>query len=77
MLSLTDRDDVTTALTDLTLDPSLRALIGLRVWQIDTDRSHPLSDVVQIVVVHPASSVRCRDKPTPSGSTFRGFGCAW
>ena len=53
MLSLTDRDDVTTALTDLTLDPSLRALIGLRVWQIDTDRSHPLSDVVQIVVVHP------------------------
>ena len=53
MLSLTDRDDVTTALTDLTLDPSLRALIGLRVWQIDTDRSYPLSDVVQIVVVHP------------------------
>lgn len=53
MLSLTDRDDVTTALTDLTLDPSLRALIGLRLWQIDTDRDHLLSDVVQIVVVHP------------------------
>lgn len=53
MLSLTDRDDVTTALTDLTLDPSLRALIGLRVWQIDTDRTQPLSDVLRIVVVHP------------------------
>ena len=53
MLSLTDRDDVTTALTDPTLDPSLRALIGLRLWQIDTDRNHPLSDVLQIFVVHP------------------------
>lgn len=53
MLSLTDRDAVTAALTDPTLDPVLRALIGLRVWQIDTDRNHSLSDVLQIVVVHP------------------------
>ena len=52
MLTLTDRDAVTTALTDRTLDPVLRALIGLRVWQIDTDRNHPLSDVLQIVVIH-------------------------
>lgn len=53
MLSLSDRDAVTAALTNHRLDPTLRALIGLRVWQIDTDRNHPLSDVLQIVVVHP------------------------
>ena len=53
MLSITDRNDVTSALTDLTLEPSLRALIGLRLWQIDTDRNHPLSDVLRIVVIHP------------------------
>ena len=53
MLSLTDRDAVTAALLDPNLNPTLRALIGLRVWQIDTDRNHPLSDVLQIVVVHP------------------------
>lgn len=55
MLKLTDRDVVTAALTDPTLDPALRALIGLRVWQIDTDRDRNclLSDVLQIVVVYP------------------------
>ena len=44
MLSLTDRDAVTAALTDTALDPTLRALIGLRVWQVDTDRQRPLGD---------------------------------
>src|SRR5690606_25155204 len=53
MLSLTDRDAVTAALTDPTLDPALRALIGLRVWQVDTDRRRPLGEILQIVVVHP------------------------
>ena len=53
MLSLTDRDAITAALTDQTLDPTLRALIGLRVWQVDTDRRLPLSETLQIVVVHP------------------------
>lgn len=53
MLSLTDRDAVTTALTDTTLDPVLRALIGLRVWQVDTDRRRPLGEILQIVVVQP------------------------
>jgi hypothetical protein len=53
MLSLTTRDDVTAALTDPTLDPTLRALIALRVWQCDTDRRQPLGDVLQIVVVQP------------------------
>lgn len=53
MLSLTDRDAVTAALSDTTLDPTLRALIGLRVWQVDTDRRLPLGEILQIVVVHP------------------------
>lgn len=53
MISLTDRDAVTAALTDPTLDAELRALIGLRVWQVDTDRRRPLKDVLQIVVVQP------------------------
>jgi hypothetical protein len=53
MLSLTDRDAVTAALTDPSLDPSLRALIGLRVWQVDTDRRRPLGETLQIVVVQP------------------------
>jgi len=54
MLSLTDRDAVTAALTDPTLDPTLRALIGLRVWQVDTDRRRPLGETLQIVVIHPS-----------------------
>ncbi|MND45336.1 hypothetical protein D3C80_361930 [compost metagenome] len=53
MLSLTDRDAVTAALTDPSLDPDLRAPIGLRVWQVDTDRRRPLGEILQIVVVQP------------------------
>ncbi len=53
MLSLTDRDAVTAALTDTTLDSDLRALIGLRVWQVDTDRRRRLKDILQIVVIQP------------------------
>lgn len=53
MLSLNDRDAVTTALQDTTLDPVLRALIGLRVWQVDINRRQPLGDVLQIVVIQP------------------------
>ena len=53
MLSLTDRDAVTAALIDTTLDPTLRALIGLRVWQVDTDRRVPLGEIFQVIVVHP------------------------
>lgn len=56
MLSLTDRDAVTAALTDPTLDAQLRALIGLRVWQVDTDRRRPLGEILQIVVVEPFDS---------------------
>ncbi len=56
MLSLTDRDAITAALTDPTLDPHLRALIGLRVWQVDTDRRRPLGETLQIVVVQPGDT---------------------
>ncbi|VTO19762.1 hypothetical protein [Brevundimonas vancanneytii] len=53
MLSLNDRDAVAAALTDPTIDPALRALIGLRVWQVDTDRHRSLGEVLQIVAVQP------------------------
>ena len=53
MLLISDREAVTAALNDQTLAPDLRALIGLRVWQADTDRQHPLGDTLQIVVVQP------------------------
>ena len=53
MLSLIDRAAVTAALTDTTLDPALRALIGLRIWQVDVDRRRPLGEVLQIVVIQP------------------------
>lgn len=56
MLTLTDRDAVTAALTDPTLDADLRALIGLRVWQVDTDRRRPLGEILQIVVVQPGDT---------------------
>ena len=56
MLSLTDRDAVAAALQDPDLDPCLRALIGLRVWQVDTNRQVPLGEVLQIVVIGPGDS---------------------
>jgi hypothetical protein len=56
MLSLTDRDAVTAALADPKLDPQLRALIGLRVWQLDVERDRPLGDTLQIVVVQPGDT---------------------
>lgn len=53
MLSIDNRKAVTAALKDQTLDPALRALIGLRVWQMDIDRRRPLAEVLQVVVVQP------------------------
>ncbi|GAA0763944.1 hypothetical protein GCM10010203_34180 [Actinomadura yumaensis] len=70
MLSLTDRDAVTAALTDPTLDPALRALIGLRVWQVDTDRRRPLGETLQIVVIQP------RDPPVAIHAAV-GFPICW
>ena len=56
MLSLNDRDAVAAALADPTIDPALRALIGLRVWQVDTDRRRPLGEVLQILAVQPGDT---------------------
>lgn len=56
MLSLTNRDAVTAALTDQGLDPNLRALIGLRAWQLDDDRDQPLGDTVQFVIIQPGDT---------------------
>ena len=56
MLNLTDRDALTAALTDQTLDFQLRSLIGLRAWQIDVERDRPLSDFLQVVVVQPGDT---------------------
>ena len=57
MLNLTDRDAVTAALTDKTLDSEIRALLGLRIWQVDTNRRIPLSEILQIVIIQPGDSV--------------------
>ena len=70
MLSITDRDAVTAALTDQTLDPELRALIGLRVLQVDTDRRRPLRDILQIVVIQPG------DQPEVIHEAL-GFNLCW
>lgn len=70
MLSLTDRDAVTAALTDHSLDPGLRTLIGLRVWQVDTDRRHPLGETLQIVVIQPSD-------PPEAIHTAVGFPICW
>lgn len=56
MLKLTDRAAVKATLTDPTIDPELRALIGLRVWQLDDVRHQPLGETVQFVVVQPGDS---------------------
>lgn len=53
MLILDTREAVTAALADTTLDATLRAIVGLRVYQIHEDRQQPLGDVLRIVVVQP------------------------
>lgn len=56
MLKLTDRAAVKAALTDPDIDPELRALLGLRVWQLDDARHQPLGETVQFVVVQPGDT---------------------
>lgn len=53
MLSIANRDAITSALTNQELDPELRALLGLRAWQLDVERDRPLSDTIRFVVVQP------------------------
>lgn len=57
MLKLTDRAAVKAALTDPDIDPELRALLGLRVWQLDDARHQPLGETVQFVVVQPGDTL--------------------
>lgn len=56
MLTLIDRAAITTTLTDQSLDPELRALIGLRAWQLDDVRRQPLGETVKFVVVQPGDT---------------------
>jgi len=70
MLKLTDRAAVTAALIDRTLDPELRALIGLRAWQLDDVRRQPLGETVKFVVVQPG------DTPAEIHSAV-GFPITW
>lgn len=56
MLSIEDRDSITSVLTDSKLDPELRALIGLRAWQIDVERDRPLNDTIRFVVIQPGDT---------------------
>jgi len=56
MISISTRESITAALTNHELDAELRALIGLRAWQMDDDRTRPLSDIVQFVVVQPGDT---------------------
>jgi len=56
VLKLTDRAAITATLTDPTIDPELRALIGLRAWQLDDVRHQPLGETVQFVVVQPGDT---------------------
>ena len=56
MISISTRESITAALTNYELDAELRALIGLRAWQMDDDRTRPLSDIVQFVVVQPGDT---------------------
>lgn len=70
MLSLTGRDAVQEALTDPALDASLRALIGLRIWQADKDRQIPLEDILRVVIVQPGD-------PPERIHTAVGFPICW
>ncbi|MGV9006329.1 MAG: hypothetical protein ACOH1H_06295 [Brevundimonas sp.] len=51
MLSLTDCASVSRALSDTTLDLDLRALIGLRAWQLHVEQGRPLGSGFRLIVV--------------------------
>lgn len=56
MLKLNSRAAVTAALKDAQLDPELRAILGLRAWQLDDVRHQPLGETVQFLIVQPHDS---------------------
>ena len=70
MLSITDRISITAALTDRELDPHLRALIGLRAWQLDNERDRPFGDYMRFIVVQPGDSPEVINKAV-------GFPITW
>lgn len=51
MLSLIDHASVSHALSDPDLDLDLRALIGLRLWQLHVEQSRPIGTGFRLVVV--------------------------
>lgn len=51
MLMLTDRASVLRALSDTTLDLDLRALIGLRAWQLQIEEGRPIGTGFRLIVV--------------------------
>lgn len=70
MISISTREAITAALTNRKLDPELRALIGLRAWQLDVERERPLNDTIRFVVIQPG------DTPAII-NTVVGFPIAW
>ncbi|RYG94047.1 MAG: hypothetical protein EON58_17115 [Alphaproteobacteria bacterium] len=70
MISIEDRDSITSVLTDSRLDPELRVLIGLRAWQMDVERDRPLNDTIRFVVIQPG------DTPEVINSAV-GFPITW
>lgn len=51
MLTLADRALVSRALSDTTLDLDLRALIGLRAWQLYVEQGRPIGAGFRLIVV--------------------------
>jgi len=56
MISISTRESITAALTNRKLDAELRALIGLRAWQLDVERQRPLNDTIRFVVIQPGDT---------------------
>lgn len=56
MISISTRESITAALTNHELDAELRALIGLRAWQLDTERDRPLDETIRFVVIQPGDT---------------------
>jgi hypothetical protein len=56
MICISTRESMTAVLTNWRLDPELRALIGLRAWQLDVERERPLGQTIRFVVVQPGDT---------------------
>ncbi|GAA0655354.1 hypothetical protein [Brevundimonas lenta] len=56
MLTLTDHASVSRVLSDTNLDPDLRALIGLRAWQLHVEQGRLLGAGFRLIVVQGGDS---------------------